>query len=462
MPSDRPVADLVIDRADVGGALVTVEVAGATVTYCGPARDVIASERVDAGGGAVLPGLHDHHIHLLATAALASSVVLGAGSVEAAMQAAAGPRSRGEWVRAVGYHEDLTGGQLLDRAMLDEMVPHHPIRVQHRTGMLWVLNSAALATLPADLPAGAEQDDAGVPNGRFWREDRWLQDHTPADVPDVQPVLRSLLARGVTSVTDMTPFATTGDWSVLAAAVAGSDVRVIAAGSPALAGEPCPSPLSPGPVKLVFDEADLPTFDDVVTLVAAAHSAGKVVAVHCVTRAVLAYAVAAFESAGTLRGDRIEHGAVVPPDLEDAVRRLGLAVVTQPGFLCTRGEQYRRDVDADDLPHLWPCRSLLDAGIPVAGSSDAPYGPLDPWLSIATAVTRRTQAGEPLGEHEAVDAATALGLWLAPPGRPEAPPRRVEPGAPADLCILDRPLAAALTNPAAVQVLRTVTPTRPS
>ena len=44
-----------------------------------------------------------------------------------------------------------------------------------------------------------------------------------------------------------------------------------------------------------------------------AHSHGRPVAVHAVTRAALAFAVAAWGEAGSRRGDRVEHGAVVPP-----------------------------------------------------------------------------------------------------------------------------------------------------
>jgi predicted amidohydrolase YtcJ len=47
------------------------------------------------------------------------------------------------WIRAVGYHEAVAGP--LDRHALDGLSPAVPVRVQHRSGVLWTLNSAGLA-----------------------------------------------------------------------------------------------------------------------------------------------------------------------------------------------------------------------------------------------------------------------------------------------------------------------------
>jgi predicted amidohydrolase YtcJ len=109
-------------------------------------------------------------------------------------------------------------------------------------------------------------------------------------------------------------------------------------------------------------------------------------------------------------------------------------------------------VEADDQPHLYRCASLLDAGIPVAGSTDAPFGPDDPWLAMRAAVDRRTLAGAVLGPHEAVDPVRALELFLGAPTAPGTMVRRVAPGAPADLCLLALPLALALRAPSAAAV----------
>jgi predicted amidohydrolase YtcJ len=116
-------------------------------------------------------------------------------------------------------------------------------------------------------------------------------------------------------------------------------------------------------------------------------------------------------------------------------------VVTQPGFLGDRGDDFLRDVDPRDRGDLYRCASLLQAGIPVALSRDAPYGPLDPWAVINAAVARRTASGQAAGPGEAITFARALDAYLAPPGDPGGPPRRVRPGLAADLVVLTAPLA---------------------
>ncbi len=117
--------------------------------------------------------------------------------------------------------------------------------------------------------------------------------------------------------------------------------------------------------------------------------------------------------------------------------------MTQPNFVAERGDRYLAEVDADDQPFLYPCAGLRAAGVAVAAGTDAPFGRPDPWAAIRAAVTRRTATGAVLLPGERVDARTALALFQGHPAAP-ATPRRVAPGEPAGLCVLDRPLADAL------------------
>ena len=129
--------------------------------------------------------------------------------------------------------------------------------------------------------------------------------------------------------------------------------------------------------------------------------------------------------------------------------------MTQPGFVAERGDDYLRDVDPDDLPHLYPCRSLLDAGITVMGSTDAPYTSPDPWRAIAAAVVRRTPSGAALGEAERLPPRRALELFGHDPLRPGSL-RRVAVGQPGDLCLLAAPLDVALGTLPDVEVVATI------
>jgi predicted amidohydrolase YtcJ len=175
-----------------------------------------------------------------------------------------------------------------------------------------------------------------------------------------------------------------------------------------------------------------------------------------VTRASLVLTLVAFRDAGSVPGDRVEHGAVVPPELHDDLRALGLTIVTQPNFVAERGDDYLAEVDAEDVPHLWPCRSLIDAGIPVAAGTDAPFGRADPWRLVDAAVSRRAPSGAVVGGPERLDPRTALDLLLRPGDRPAALPRRVTEGAPADLCVLSTSLARALASPVESRVAAVV------
>lgn len=440
-----------------------MHVADGVVAEVGPGlRPTGDPEVVEGHGGALLPGLHDHHVHLLATAAARTSVAAGPPAVvdrtdlAATLRRADAALAPGRWLRAVGYHDSVAGD--LDRSVLDALVPGRPVRVQHRSGARWTLNSAALeavglgdAVSPGvgrdTAPPGVERDVAGRPTGRLHRSDDWLRGRIPADDrPDLAGLGAALLRLGVTGVTDATPYRRPADLDALAEAADRGDLpqHVTATGAPELADAAFPSPLARGPVKLIIDDAAYPGLDALARDIAAAHRHGRPVAIHCVTRTALALALAAWDTVGAHPGDRIEHGSVVPPEMLAPIAAHGLTVVTQPGFVAERGDRYLADVDPDDIAHLYPCQRLLAAGIPVAGSTDAPYTAIDPWAAMRAAVQRTTPSGATVAPGEAVAPARALGLFLGPPDDPGGPRRRVVPGAPADLCLLGLPLAVAL------------------
>ncbi len=203
-----------------------------------------------------------------------------------------------------------------------------------------------------------------------------------------------------------------------------------------------------GAVKILLDDADLPTLDDLTPRVAAAHAAGRQVAVHCVTAVQLVLAL----SAGLAPGDRIEHGSVIDDGVLGLVAEAGVVVVTQPGLIATRGDRYWREVDDRDRAGLYRLGSLRRAGIPVAIGTDAPYGPADPWVHVAAALDRRTAEGRVIGADEAVSLDTALGLFQRDPLAPGRPGPGLGVGAPGDLCVLDTDWTTLGADAAAVAV----------
>jgi predicted amidohydrolase YtcJ len=180
------------------------------------------------------------------------------------------------------------------------------------------------------------------------------------------------------------------------------------------------------------------------------------VAIHCVTRVALVLSLTAWQDAGTRPGDRIEHASVVPVEVVPVIGNLGLTVVTQPNFIAERGDDYRHEVDPEDRDDLYRCRTLVDAGIPVGGGTDAPFGDPDPWRAVRAAIERRTRSGHVLGPGERLARRRALDLFLAPLDDPGGPPRTIRPGAPADVVLLAAPLDEVLAAPAADAVVATM------
>jgi predicted amidohydrolase YtcJ len=412
--------------------LTDIRLAHGRVAECAPGlRPVPGEDDIDAAGGALLPGLHDHHVHLRALGAAQASVTAGPpqtrtpADLAARLGAADAKLPPGAWLRAVRYHESVAG--LLDRRALDRLVPHRPVRVQHRTGMLWMVNSPAIARLGLDRCelSGVERDETGHPTGRLWRMDRWLADQVADRGADLGSVSRRAGSFGITGFTDATPGATDRDLTSLAEGAIAQRLHCMA---PAGVSRP-PGTMTLGPVKILLDDVTLPLLHELAGHIRDAHAADRPAAVHCVTRVQLVLTLAALDLAGRLPGDRIEHGAIIPDQSLSKLR--GLTVVTQPHFAAERGEQYVSDVAPDDLPDLWRLRSLIDAGVPVAGGSDAPFGGEDVWGVMRAAVHRP----RPFRTYEEVSPARALALFL---GEPTAPgtQRVVAQGHPADLALL--------------------------
>ena len=458
---------LLIRGAEVDGEPVDVRIGRGRVLELGRSlpRADRAEELVEAHGAALLPGLTDHHIHLFATAAdLASTpcdpATAGDPAGLAAVLHRATPDTHG-WIRGVRYHESIAGD--LDAAGLDRLRDDLPVRLQHRSGALWVLNSRAAEAVGldnADHP-GVERDADGRPTGRLWRADNWLRARLPRGGPPSLAGLGRWLARyGVTAVTDASPELDADTVAALSAATASGELpqQVLLLGAPldrtpGPGGTPDPGrdrnrPQS-GPWKIVLADSGLPALDDLVQAVATAHRAGRPVAVHCVTRESLLLFLIALEEAGSLPGDRLEHAALVPADVIPTIRRLGLRVVTQPGFLADRGDDYLHGIAPSEHDDLYRCASFRAAGVPLGLSSDAPYGPLDPWAVMRAAVRRHTPSGAVVGPAERLTAGQALDGYLSPAQRPGDPPRRVRTGACADLVLLHTPLGEALGCPEA-------------
>ncbi len=443
---------MLIRRVEIAGrAPLDVAIDSDRVVAIADRIDPRSGEEVlDAAGAALLPGLHDHHIHLFALAAAARSVRCGPPDVRDIHALGCALRAHAvaddEWLRGIGYHESVAGE--LDRGVLDRIVADRPLRIQHRSGAAWFVNSRAIEVLGLDASVdapGVDRDTDGRATGRLFRCDRLLRESVIGErMPTLGATSHRIASFGVTGVTDATATNAKQEIRAFTDASAAGDLlqRVVVMGA-RFVPPPDHASIALGAVKIILDEYALPALDDLTRDIDHAHADRRAVAIHAVTRTELVLACGAFAAAGSQTGDRIEHAAIMTPELADWVARLGLTVVTQPSFIRERGDSYLRDVELADQAWLYRCRGALNAGIPLGGGTDAPYGDPDPWLAMQAAVTRRTEAGALLGEGEKLTPEQALALFTATPELPGGVARTVEVGAVADLCLLDRPWSRA-------------------
>ncbi len=462
---------MLIRNAEINFTTVTdIRIANGVVVEIGMQLQTTANDIVlDAHGNALLPGLHDHHLHFMAYAAALDSVFCGpptvnneAELVQALQQKAQVlsikpklAQSNHTWLRGIGYHASVVGE--IDRSWLDRIVPNMPVRIQQRSGRLWILNSCALSLL-GDLSVAPLEKINGELSGRLYDADRWLRERIGQRLPDVARASRRLASFGVTGFTDTSPQNDAATFEKFSALQQCGELLqdVVLMGDASLSALPAQEHLRCGATKIHLHDSALPDFDELCTTISVSHRNQRPVAIHCVTLTELLFSLNAIEIAGALLGDRIEHAAIAPPEVVQKIKQLNLIVVTQPNFIAERGDAYLRDVDADDRPWLYRLRGFIDDGIALAAGTDTPFGDANPWAAMQAAVTRCTSGGAIIGAQEALTPEAALELFLGDPLLPGQGRNRIEIGCRANLCMLDRSWQHARKNLAGVWVIKTI------
>lgn len=437
-----------------------LRITNGVVTEIDPDLHAMAGEEiVDAHGRMLLPSLQDHHLHLAALATSLNSALCGPPHVITAENLAQSLLGRASvsagdgdgWVRGIGYHESVAGH--IDRDWIDRVLPTRPVRIQHRSGRLWIFNSCALELLGTGNDAPIERLD-GRPTGRAYDADVWLRQRLERKIPSLASASELLASYGVTSVTDASPHNDLAELRHLteeqARGLLLQDVLVM--GGAGLDHAAKAGGLQIGARKVHLREIALPNFESMTKDIVAAHDAGRAVAIHCVTLVELVFALTALAEAGNHRDDRIEHASVAPPDVLPLLAAAGVTVVTQPNFVYERGDDYLINVESSEQPWLYRCQGFLTAGIPLAAGTDAPFGNANPWRAMHAAVNRRTRGGVSLGADEALSPERALALFSTGTQDPGGLPLRITLGSPADLCLLDRPWREAQRDLSAVSV----------
>jgi len=145
---------------------------------------------------------------------------------------------------------------------------------------------------------------------------------------------------------------------------------------------------------------------------------GIPVAIHAVSREMVAAVITAFEKVRAgLPGNnlilRIEHCSECPPELTDRLCRLRPVIVTQPPFVYYNGDRYLKVIPTDAHPWLYRFNTMIKTGALVAAGSDTPVVPDNPLVGIYAAVTRKTAAGQILIAEERISVPQALAMYTA-------------------------------------------------
>jgi len=442
---------------------------------------------IDCEGGVLLPAFIDSHMHLLSYAASLLAVdcrgARSIGEIQDAIRRRAAETDPGSWIRATGYEETaLAEGRHPTAADLDAATADHPVRLAHSSGHARVLNSvglrlAGISAATEEPPGGVISRDAttGEPDGLL----TGMEDAVDAAVPDlpyeelrrgVGEASLNLLRAGVTCIVDATHTNGLGEWQLLERLMAGGALLqdvVMMEGYEHLRELPLRSVdgrLRRGPVKIMVHELENTSPDDAELAamreaVAEVHAARRQAAIHAVGENAVLAAVEAIEAALAKqpRNDhrhRIEHCGVLADGVAGRIADAGIVVAAQPALLRERGDRYRALVPEAKLGRLYAFRELTEAGITLSGGSDAPVTRPVPLASMATAVERRTSAGEELAPEQAVGVFDALRWWTVGSAyslRLEIERGSIGPGKAADLVLLP---AGALDGAAGLDELR--------
>ena len=156
---------------------------------------------------------------------------------------------------------------------------------------------------------------------------------------------------------------------------------------------------------------------------------------------------------------RIEHCSLVDDEILRRMRTIGAIAVPFGSYVHYHGGRLLDWYGPERVSRMFAHRSLLDAGITVAGSSDYPCGPYEPLLALQSTVTRRGFDGAEVAPEQRITAGEALALYTtgaATATGEDDVKGRLAPGYLADFVVLaDDPLTCAPERIADIAVLAT-------
>ncbi len=467
-------------RRSVGDSIASL---GGRIVWIGDYKECLEAfprgikpETRDLCGKTVIPGFIDSHIHLLGFGlnlqVLSLVGVTSIDELKARVKQRAFETQEGGWLIGRGWDQ----GQFSDkeyptRYHLDEVAGGRPVFLIRSCGHIAVASSKALeiAGINRDIqdPTGGviDRDSRGEPTG-ILRESALglIQSCIPKiELEAMEGALAKatqyVLSKGITSV--HTNDGQAGFWGTMdlyrRVREKGLPLRVYWDVPGELFEELSNSSLRTGDgddylrigsVKLFADGSlggrtaalessysDDPgqngilvvSEEDLNEMVWKSHSIGMQVAIHAIGDRAVKVSLEAIDHAQSKLPEydlrhRIVHAQILTPDLISEMKRVGVVADIQPKFLSTDMLWALDRVGPQRMQWSYSWRSMLKAGIPLAGGSDCPVEDPDPLYGIYCAVTRKDMDGNPpsgffpnerLEIDEAVDLFTLGGAYGA-------------------------------------------------
>lgn len=474
-------------------------------------------DTVDLRGRALLPGFIDTHLHPVPLIYFDLNVDLRGVATMHEMQArlrGAEPPGPDAWIVGMQFEEqDLDDPRLPTRHDLDAACPDRPAAVLKHDGHTIIANTAAIATAGATAatpdPDGGviDREPDGTPAGPF-REtaSRLIFDAMPMpdlgafaagaaatfgkltrcgitsagvilqsgadgpagaagafDIPLMQSLLDSIPVSmyGIIIAEDAGQVLSAQETPLHAGSVGAGhrvgSLKIYADGTFGSCTACMRTPFSDQPDRQGFMTLDE---DEIYRRMAAAHAAGLQVAIHAIgdganRRCIDLYDRLLRESPRADHRHRLEHASLLDGAMIADVARLGIVVSTTPLFIHSEKTWLHRRIGGERAKHAYPLRALLDAGVHVAGASDAPIESVDVLHAIECCVTR--EGFEPQQGITAAEAVSLYTLDAAYAQHEETVKGSITPGKRADLVILDRnPVRVPAENIRRVTVERTI------
>jgi len=481
------VADSVRTAAGILGDAVLVD-AGRVVAV--GTAEALRSEgmRETLYSGVIVPGLRDAHLHPAVYAASLAEISLKTAKnfadIGDRVSTAGASKGPGVPVSALRLDdESLAEARLPTRHDLDAMVADRPVLLHRYCGHVAVANTAALDLAGVgpdtlDSSDGSFDREDGVPNG-ILRETAVAivsaavsRAAGPAVGPEqVASAMRGLAGLGITGIGAIVGMGD-GNWADLGdetklVAEAAADIPiklncfVIAETEPQLeeaaerlrdaghrirwVGLKAFSDGSLGghtaamhqPFTDRPDELGTVRLDPEWAFAMARHTRdmGGRVAIHAIGDRANAMVLDVMERLIADATDpamlRIEHASVLGPDEIRRFADSGVTASVQPAFLASETGWLEKRV-GDRIRTTYPFRTLLEAGVPLAGGSDCPVEPPHPLWGMATA---RDRSG--IVPAEGLGAEDALALFTHWAAEAVGEPEPLAEGSPADLVVLD-------------------------